>query len=329
MLEGLDTQTRLIYEPVKEGLTHVEEKLRQLSADEGTFPHLSELLDYVLQSKGKRVRPAVTLLASQVHPGPTDLPVLMAAAVELLHIATLIHDDTVDNSALRRGKATVSNLWGQNVAVLLGDYVFAASATLVCDTRNVRVIRRFAETIMALSSGELLEYFHSFSWQQTRQDYEERISRKTASLFRTACETGAILSGAPEEHVAALSTYGHNLGMAFQVVDDILDYEGDPLEVGKPVGNDLLQGVVTLPALMLMERYPVENPIRVLFESRGDGLALKRVLEMVHNSTILEECYAQASGYCQQAAAIAARLPEGPYRRSLLEITSYVMSRRR
>ncbi len=329
MLEGLDEQTRLIYVPVTEGLARVEQRLRRLSAEDGTFPHLSGLIDYIIQGKGKRVRPAVTLLSAQVWRPLTDLPVLMAAAVELLHIATLIHDDTVDNSDVRRGKATVSSLYGKNVAVLLGDYVFAASATLVCDTGNVRVIRRFAETIMALSSGELLEYFHAHSWEQARADYEDRISRKTASLFKTASESGAILSGAPEPYVSALAEYGHNLGMAFQVVDDILDYEGDPHDLGKPVGNDLRQGVVTLPALMLMERYPAENPIHNLFVNEGEPEALKRVLEMVHNSDILERCYAEARAYCQRAAHSLDGISDGPSLRSLRQLTDYVMERRR
>ena len=329
MLDGLDERTALIYSPIKDDLMEIEGRLRDFSGV--GMPHMSELLDHVLLTGGKRVRPAITMLASRFHPYEHDLPIIMATAVELLHIATLIHDDTVDNSPLRRGKATVSGLWGRNVAVLLGDYVFAASATFVCDTNNVRVIRRFSETIMELSSGELLEYFTSNNARLSREDYNERICRKTASLFRTAAETGAILSGAPEETIKACETYGSNMGMAFQIVDDILDVQGSTEEIGKPVGNDLLQGVLTLPALMLMERFPGDNPVEELFGAGGDGQddLLRRALDMIQSSDIIDECYAVAQEYCLNAARAVEALSDGPARRSLLELSEYVMERRR
>ena len=329
MLEGLDTRTALIYQPIKEDLIQVEERLHNLS-DVAT-PHLPELLDYVFQTGGKRVRPAITLLASSFHPHDHNNSITMATAVELLHIATLIHDDTVDNSSLRRGKATVSGLWGKNVAVLVGDYVFATSATFVCDTNNVRVIRRFSETIMELSSGELLEYFSSNNWKQSREEYSDRIYRKTASLFRTAAETGAILSGIPEETVQALHSYGYNIGMAFQIVDDILDVQGNAEEIGKPVGNDLLQGVLTLPHIMLMERYPEENCIEELFQRDDPASAegLKKVLELIQNSGIIEDCYAVARDYCLKASEAIDSLPQSPAQSSLAELSSYVMERTR
>ena len=330
MLEGLDARTELIYQPIKEQLLEVEHRLRNLSAM-GTA-YLPELLDYVFQTGGKRVRPALTLLASCFNSYDHSHPITMASAVEMLHIATLIHDDTVDNSSLRRGKATVSDVWGKDVAVLVGDYVFASSATFVCDTNNVRVIRRFSETIMELSSGELLEYFNTDNWKQTKEDYSDRIYRKTSSLFQTAAETGAILSGAPEETVQALKKYGYNIGMAFQVVDDILDVEGDSDEIGKPVGNDLLQGVLTLPGIMLLERYPDANPIEELFKDRQNGGAgdnLQRALEMIQGQNIIEECYGVARDYCHNAGQALESLPDTPAHYSLQELTRYVMERTR
>ena len=329
MLEGLDERTALIYQPIKDDLIQVEERLRGLS--DVKTPFLPELLDYVYQSGGKRVRPAITLLASNIHPHDHDLPIIMAAAVELLHIATLIHDDTVDNSHMRRGRTTVSGLWGKDVAVLLGDYVFATSATFVCDTDNVRVIRRFSKTIMELSSGELLEYFNSNNWKQSEDDYNDRIFRKTASLFRTAAETGAILGGASEETVQALQRYGYNIGMAFQIVDDILDVQGNPDEIGKPVGNDLLQGVLTLPSIMLVDRYPKDNPVEELFRRKngGGGDSLKRALEMIQNSDIIADCYAVARDYCSKADKAIESLPDGPAHRSLADLAHYMMERTR
>ena len=327
VLNDLDTQTRNIYEPVLESLVQVERNLRELATS--SPPDIQDLLGYVLNDTGKRIRPAITLLASRLHPCQSDVPILMATAIELLHLATLIHDDTVDESAIRRGRTTASKRWGGDIAILLGDYVFGVSAVAVCDTDNVRVIRAFAQTIKELSHGQLLEYLRSFKWEQTRTDYESRISCKTASLFRTAAQAGAILSGAPDDWVQSLEQYGHNMGMAFQVVDDILDYEGDTEQVGKPVGNDLLHGIVTLPAIMLMERHPNNNPIKQLFSNQTPQAHLPEIVEMVRSEGILEECYAAATAYCEEAAGALNELPDSPQRKSLIDLTQYVLERRR
>ena len=267
------------------------------------------------------------MLASSFHPHDTKNPVIMASAVELLHLATLIHDDTVDNSDLRRGKATVTSLWGPHVAVLFGDYVFATAATYVCDTENVRVIRRFSETIMDLASGELIEYFNTFDAQQARSNYHDRIYRKTASLFRTAAETGAILGGAPEPQVQALKDYGYQIGMAYQMVDDLLDVQGNTESLGKPVGNDLLQGVLTLPTIMLIERYPDANPIQALFQEREQNHNLQLALDMINNSNIVDDCYEVIRGYCQEARHSLESLPDCEARQSLLQLADFIWER--
>lgn len=339
-MDGLDQQTASIYAPIQTLLDQVDQKLTNLTQTDA--PYLGPLLDYVLAKGGKRIRPAVTLLAAGFHGGNPENPVIMASAVELLHLATLIHDDTVDNSDLRRGKATVTNLWGPHVAVLFGDYVFATAATFVCDTGNVRVIRRFSETIMDLASGELVEYFNAFDAQQARDVYHDRIYRKTASLFCTAAETGAVLGGAPEDDVQTLRDYAYKIGMAYQMVDDLLDIRGDADALGKPVGNDLLQGVMTLPTIMLMERYPDDNPIQELFKGRepagvyrpggrdvpdsGDG-RVTRTLEMFNNSTIVDDCYSVIREYCDGARLALESLPDCESRRSLMVLADYIWER--
>jgi geranylgeranyl pyrophosphate synthase len=327
LVQGLDERTASIYAPIRSQLSLVEERLGNLRH---TSPdYLEPLLDYVLDSGGKRVRPAITLLASQFYPHNPENPIIMAGAVELLHLATLIHDDTVDNSDLRRGRPTVSNRWGKQVAVLLGDYLFATSATFVCDTQNVRVIRRFSETIMELASGEMAEFFDTFKLEQAQERYHDRIYRKTASLFRTAGETGAILGDAPEPQVQALHSYGYNIGMAFQIVDDLLDVQGDAAELGKPVGNDLLQGVLTLPSIMLMEKYPDDNPVKDLFNDRTADGKLRRVLDMINNSGIVDDCHVIIREYCEKAARSLDILPDCEARRSLLALPEYIRERSR
>ena len=202
MGQKLDARTTLIYKPIESELNQVEEILGGLP--KGSRDQLAVLLDYVLNASGKRIRPAITLLSANLQCPNNEPSLLMATAVELLHIATLVHDDTVDNASLRHGKATVSKMWDRNVALLLGDYIFASSGCFVADTDNLRVMRRFSETIQELASGELLEYLNTFNWRQTRKDYEERIYLKTASLFRTASESGATLTGASEAIVESL-----------------------------------------------------------------------------------------------------------------------------
>ena len=188
-----------IHSPVLQGLERVKISLRDMVNHKSPF--LAQLLDHALETKGKRVRPTLTLLAAGFHPNDGKRAETMATAVELLHIASLIHDDTVDQSEVRRGRATISKLWGGNAAVVLGDYLFATSATYVCDTGNIRVIRRFAETIKELSSGEMEEMVVRYDAGQSREQYFTRIYEKTSSLFTTATESGAVLSDAPESTV--------------------------------------------------------------------------------------------------------------------------------
>lgn len=324
---GLDERTASIYAPIQDELALVDEKLRSLAPAE--VGHLRPLLDYVAETGGKRVRPAITLLAGHFYPHDPEKLVLMAGAVELLHLATLIHDDTVDDSSTRRGRATVGSVWGNQVAVLFGDYVFATSATFVCDTDNIRIMRRFSETIMDLASGELIEYFGSFDATQAREHYNDRIYRKTASLFCTAGESGALLAGGPESEVQAMRKYGYNIGMAYQVGDDLLDFEGDESDLGKPVGSDLLHGVLTLPTIMLEERYSADGPVSEFFGDRDDTAKLQRVVDMIHNSGIIRDCEQVVQDYCNRACEELNDMPDSEARRSLQELAEYVYNRRR
>ena len=322
--------TASVYDEINEELNQVIRKLSLLS-ERNTVEEDSLLMDsleHVLSVPGKRTRPAITILASKFQRHESETPITMAAAVELLHIATLIHDDTVDNSSVRRGKATVSNKWGEDVAILLGDYVFATSATLVCDTNNIRVIKRFSETIMELSSGELSEISDAFKWNITMESYLKRIYNKTASLFSTAAESGSVLSGAPETQNQALKSYGYNLGMSFQIIDDILDFEGEEKEVGKPVGNDLIQGTMTLPSILLVQQHPENNHIRKFFENTADLSQIANTIDAIQNSDIIPQCYSAAIEYSNKAQVALENLPNCSYKTSLCDLATYVVERR-
>ncbi len=316
-----------IYEPIQEDLVKVEDELRSVSKVD--FSWLSELLDYSLSGGGKRIRPALTLLLGKFYNYNLDYLLPMATSVEIMHIATLVHDDAIDNSAIRRGKPTINSVWGKEKAVLLGDYLFAKAGEYVAATRNLRVIKLFAQTLRTISTGELAQTFSAFNVEQTYEQYILRISYKTAALFILATESGAVLSEAPEESIVILNEYGHNLGIAFQIVDDTLDFIGTERELGKPVGSDLAQGTLTLPAILLLERYPEDNPVKRLFQNRDEQENIKLAIELVRNSSIVEECYRAASDYCSKACRNLNLLPDNASRRALMELADYVVQRKR
>jgi octaprenyl-diphosphate synthase len=321
-----------IYQLVEEDLAKVESLIR--SVTEVDSPHLAELLDYSLKGGGKRIRPVLTLLAGKFYRYDLDRLLPMATAVELMHTSTLVHDDAIDNSTVRRSRPTINSLWGEDKAVLLGDYLFAKAGEFAALTGNLRVIRLFAQTLQVISSGELEQTFDAFNLEQSRDRYFERISAKTASLFSLAAESGAILSQAPEESIKILKEYGCNLGIAFQIVDDILDFVGTEEEMGKPIGSDLAQGTLTLPAMLLLERHPEDNPVKELFHNRDmpEGDKKKKInqaIELVSQSSIINQCYEVASGYGARACQNLKLLPDSPSRQVLADLADLVISRRK
>ena len=320
-------QSNTIYEPVQEDLNKVEDWLRSVSKVD--FSWLAKLLGYSLKGGGKRIRPALTLLVGKFYNYNLDSLLPMATAVELLHTATLVHDDAIDKSSVRRGRPTINTVWGEDAAVLLGDYLFAKAGELAATTGNLQVIKLSAQTIMTISSGELNQAFNAFNLKQTREDYFQRVSSKTASLFCLATESGAILSQAPERSIEILKGYGHNLGIAFQVVDDILDFIGTEEELGKPVGSDLAQGTLTLPAMLLLERYPEDNPVKRLFQNRDKQENIGLAIELIRTSSIVQECYGVASDYCSKACHNLSLLPDNAIRQALVQLAEYVINRKK
>lgn len=315
-----------IFEPVEKELLLVEDGIRAVADVE--YPWLAELLDYIVNSGGKRVRPALTLLAGKLHSEhKIDLLVPIATGVELLHTASLVHDDTIDLSTRRRGKPTAASIWGWGVATLAGDYLFSKAAEQVSRANSVRADRLFAETLMALCTGELEESFSSFDLNQTRETYFRRIGNKTASLFSMATESAGIVTEAPEKVIGALRKYGYGLGMAFQVVDDILDFTADEDKLGKPVASDLLQGHLTLPAIMLKERHPEDNPIKAIFENMGKENSLRQAIDMIRDSNIIADCYHMAQKFTSEARQTIETLPDNPCRKALVGLANYVAGR--
>lgn len=313
--------TESLFGPIHADMALVEERLHRVATS--APPDLFEQLNYVLNSGGKRVRPALTLLAGSFYQYDIDLLLPTAASIEVLHTATLVHDDTVDESDLRRGRLSPHCLWGNFNAVLLGDYLFAAAARMSAETGNVRVIRLFADTLMYICTGEIQESLKPFN--RERDLYLEAIGNKTASLIAAATESGAILSGAPEENIQNLRSYGYNLGMAFQIIDDILDFTGEREAMGKPVAADLARGVFTLPVIMLLEKPENEHLVKLVSNGGTEGTAV--LMEKVRNSSIIQDCFAVAREYCHSACGNLENLPRKPAYNYLKDLVSFVTER--
>ncbi len=315
----------LLYGPVQEDLALVEQIFDSLKQVD--YPPLAQMLELVLAGGGKLLRPALALLAGRFGDYNLELLVPLAASIELLHTASLVHDDVIDNADTRRGRPTVNSAFHNSTTVMLGDYMFAHAAEQIARTGNIRVIRLFSSTLMVMAKGEIRQDLTAYDSRQTVRDYLQRIGGKTASLFATACEGGAIVSNQPEEWIEALRDYGYNFGMAFQIVDDILDFTGDEAEMGKPVGSDLMQGTLTLPSLLLMERYPDSNPIQKYF-TRPSKDRLAQAVRMVRSSDIPEESYGMARDFCRRARDVLAVLPGTDDRQTLLDLTDSILERR-
>jgi octaprenyl-diphosphate synthase len=315
-----------LYGPVQQDLDLVDETIDALR--DVDYQPMAEMLDLVLATRGKRLRPALALLAGKFGRYRLDLLVPLAAAIELLHTATLVHDDVIDNAATRRGRPTANSLLHNTTTVMLGDYMFAHAANFAAHTGNIEVIRLFSRTVITIARGEIGQDMAAYDTRQTVRQYLQRIAGKTASLFAAACQGGALLTEASKDRVEALKDYGYNLGMAFQIVDDILDFVGDEQELGKPVGSDLSQGTLTLPSLLLLDRYPKNNPIRKLFARRRRQECLSQAVEMVRQSDIPRESYQMAESFAGEAVEALTALPRNAARRTLRDIVAYVLERR-
>jgi len=318
-------KTRLLYGAVQEDLSHVEQVFESLKhADYGP---LGDMLDVVLSGGGKLLRPALALLSGRFGRYDLGLLVPLAASVELLHTATLVHDDVIDQASTRRGRPTVNSAFHNSTTVMLGDYLFAHAADQVVKTDNLRVVRLFSDTLMIMAKGEIRQDLTAYDSRQTIRDYLQRIGGKTASLFATACEGGAIVSGQPDEWTQASRDYGYNFGMAFQVVDDILDFTGDPAAMGKPVGSDLMQGTLTLPSLLLMDRSPKSNPVQKYF-ARPSRERLAEAVQATLDSGVIEESYELARDFSRRANDALDVLPDLEDRQTLRDLTDYILDRR-
>ena len=323
------TQTPLkpLYGPVSEDMILVEDLLESIKQVE--LPPLKRMLDHALEARGKRLRPALVLLSGNLGDYNLNRLVPLGAAIELLHTASLVHDDVVDGALSRRGRPTTNAVFDNAITVLLGDYMFANAAEMVTRTGSLPVTRLFALALMKMTSGELDQDAAAFDVGKDVQQYLWRIGGKTAALMANATEGGATLGQCDERTVEAMRTYGYSLGMAFQIVDDILDFTGDEELMGKPVGSDLLEGTVTLPGLLFLERYPRDNPIKKFFTARRDRHArLQEAIDAILASDVIGASMEIARDYVRRANAAIDFLAPSETKDCLIELGDYVLERR-
>src|SRR6266542_2526016 len=319
---------RAILALVRPGLDRVEATLTELS---NTDDHvMGPMLSTVLPGGGKRLRPALALVIGRLGDVDSDTLNHMAVGVELLHTASLVHDDIVDDADTRRGSATLYARVGNALAVMVGDYLFAQAAHECVATGDLRVVRLFAETLGAMARGQIDEANSQLNgqhaWQTlSRDDYFRTIWGKTASLFVLACQGTGLLVGLDPPQVDGLRRYGENLGLAFQVVDDILDFTSTEQELGKPVGSDLRQGTITLPVILLRDGGEVDGHCRSAFESDD----IETQIRLVQQSGAIATAYGEAEALVTRAREALEVLPSGTERDALDALARFVTERGR
>lgn len=290
---------------------------------------LKSALKVLLSSGGKRVRPMIILLIGDMLNGQKDKLLNLATAIELLHTATLVHDDLIDGALLRRGIPTLNSKWSPAATVLTGDFLFSCSAVLASKTNNLEVIELFSRTLTVIVNGEINQLFTS-PCNTSHEDYESRIYAKTASLFETSAKSAAILSNADEHKVEQLRKFGYSLGMAFQIIDDVLDYVGDESKVGKPTGGDLRQGLITLPVLYYIQDHTDDPMIARLLEGKciTEDEEIARLVKDIAASEAIAKSLADAHQLVMAAKACLGEFPECEEKRTLSALTDFIIERK-
>lgn len=293
-------------------------------------PRIPEVTAHLVGAGGKRLRPMLTLAAAQIcgYEGPYH--VHLAATVEFIHTATLLHDDVVDESAQRRGRPTANLLWDNKSSVLVGDYLFSRSFQLMTETGNLDVLRILSNASATIAEGEVLQLTAAQDLRTDEGIYLQVVRGKTAALFSAATEVGGVITGADPAHVQALFDYGDALGIAFQIVDDLLDYQGDSKATGKNVGDDFRERKLTLPVIKAVAKADADERafwVKTIEKGKQDEGDLDHALALLDKHAALVETREDALFWAEKAKAAIAILPEHPIRQMLIDLADYVVAR--
>lgn len=316
-----------LFRDIRKDLKQVEAELNQYV--DAPNPLLAESSAHLLKAGGKRLRPAFALLAAKFYRYSLEHLLPLAVALELIHMASLVHDDVVDASVTRRGRPTVRAQWGNRVSIHTGDYLFAKSLILISKYEDPRVAEVLSRVSVKMCQGEIQQISTAFDADQGLKDYFYRIKRKTALLISASCQLGAVVSGAPDKIVRALALYGYNLGMAFQITDDILDMIADEKELGKAVGSDLRQGIVTLPVIYAMQHSPQRDTLRRIVSTKDKGQPeVLQAIDIIKASGAIDYSFNISQKYIFKAKKQLEMLPNVKTKKTLAQIADFINIRR-
>lgn len=313
--------------PVQSDLRSFDRKLNDYLR--GDSPLISSIARHLLKSRGKRIRPAFLFLASRAANSFNEHSVDASLAIELIHTATLLHDDVVDESDLRRGIETVNYKWNNLIAVLMGDYIFAKAFRIMVDTGSMEIIDAVSRATERVSIGELRQIEETGNYALSEEEYLEIISDKTASLFAVSCETAPILSGQGQKERQRLASFGENIGTAFQIADDLLDFVGDPDQTGKEPGNDVINGRVTLPLIHSLKQVGEQSgrEIIALLKKNSDHETFVKVQAFVIENGGLEYAYGRADELAERSLENIVPFEGSVYYESLTEMVRFTTAR--
>jgi octaprenyl-diphosphate synthase len=297
----------------------------QLHSD---VPLVNQIAEYIISAGGKRIRPVLVLLLANAHGYRGTHHHELAAVVEFIHTATLLHDDVVDESSLRRGRQTANALFGNSASVLVGDFVYSRAFQMMVGVGDMRVMQILADATNVIAEGEVLQLLNMHDPDVTEERYLQVIRSKTAKLFEAAAQLGALVAGAPQNAVAAAAEYGRSLGTAFQLIDDVLDYSGNASDIGKNVGDDLREGKPTLPLIYLLQHgeQSQRELVRACIEN-GDEQHFDEILKAITSSGALDYTKREAEKAAHRAAESIAGLPAGEFKNSLLQLCAFAVDR--
>jgi octaprenyl-diphosphate synthase len=319
---------RDIIQLVEEDLARVEEIFeQQFRSDVGL---VGEIGRYIREGGGKRIRPALLLLACRLCGYRGERAITLASVVEFIHTATLLHDDIIDEATVRRGKRSVNSRWGNDITVLLGDFLYTKSMSMALSQDNLPILRLLSDVTLRMIEGELLEIERNGDLRMSEAQHLDIIRRKTADLFSACMSIGAILGDVGEEKRRALTSYGLNLGICFQMVDDLLDFTADEKVLGKPVNNDLREGKLTLPVIFLLRKAgPLgEKTVSHVLADRGfERVTREELLRLAREHGALDEARALASRYAEAARKDLAAFERSPFREALAVLPDFILSR--
>ncbi|HEX5412326.1 MAG TPA: polyprenyl synthetase family protein [Terriglobia bacterium] len=317
-----------VFDLVREDLERVEKEFCQQTVS--SIQAITEIGQYLQVSGGKRLRPVLVLLASKLFGFEGDPAIRMGAAYEMIHSATLVHDDVIDKAETRRGQPSINSRWGNHMSVLAGDWLYMQAFSIALAERNFKILDLLIGLTQVMVEGELLQLAYLRKADLTEDDYFELTYRKTACLFSACLRTGALLADRPEEEENLLASYGINLGLAFQLIDDVLDFTSSEKKLGKPVGNDLREGKVTLPLIYLLQMCdPVDarKVSRVLEDGGFENVAFPEVLEMVDRYGALNAARKKAKEFADEAKRCLRVFPESIYKDALAYLPDFIIAR--